>query len=138
MEGMQQSSRNSLIALAVLLLVTAGVGIAYYRSQIEASTELAPSSSSVESSGIPLKAGWNTLKNGPMTIDAKSEVIGVSGSLLTVAEAQRRALIGELTSASSDKIWGKDLDTIGPGEEFKINVINSVMPLAFYPEPQIR
>ncbi|MDH4359025.1 MAG: hypothetical protein OEV37_03795 [Candidatus Berkelbacteria bacterium] len=137
MEGIQHSSRNSLIALAVLLLATASLGVAYYSVQIEASSETATPSAATVSGGTPLKAGWNTLKNGPRTIDERSEVISLNGSLLTIEEAKRRALIGEVSLVSSGKVWGENLDTVGPGEEFKINVLNAVLPLAFYPESVI-
>ena len=126
-----QSSRNSLIAISVLAGAVILVGSIVYKSNfsIQASSQI----SSVSSKSTPLKTGWNSLTNGPKTITFKSRVITINGSLISIEEAKLRGVIDSVANEKNGTILG-DKDKVLPKEGFAVFVKDTTLSPSFYPE----
>lgn len=129
---MNQSSRNSLIAISVLAGAIILVGSIIYKSNftIQASSETTPAT---PNKSVPLKTGWNSLTNGPKTATLQSRIITINGSLISIEEAKTRGVIDSVASTKDGTILNEN-NKILPKEGFEIFVKDITLSPAFYPE----
>ena len=132
---MTKSSRYSLIALVVLVVVAVGVGVYYFNSinsEKVSADVMGGSSGSV--AVYPLKNGWNELQNGAKSLTFNSSVIQVGGSRLTLYEAQQLEIVSEVRLLENNLALGKDIQQIAPLDKFEIYVKSISQTPKFIPE----
>lgn len=129
---MNKDSRYALIALSVLMVVSAVFGGFVYLAQNQPIEASSVGIEDATNNSIPLKAGWNYFTNGAWSITEESKIIGINGSLMSIAEATQKGIINEIVKNDGKTILGKDFSRIEPNEKFAIYATDiALLPAVF-------
>jgi len=116
----RKSSANSLIALSFLFVAVFSVGLILKNmSTIEAST--LSEYSDQNPNFLALKFGENQFV-AAQTIDQDTEIFGINGSLISIAEAKGRGIIESAYLFEGRKVLGIDMAQIEPNQQFTVLV----------------
>ncbi len=129
---MNKDSRYGLIALSVLLVVSAVFGGYVYLAQNQPIEASSVGVEDATDNSIPLKTGWNNFTNGAWSVTKESKIIGINGSLMSVSEATQRGIINEVAKNDGKEILGKNITKISPYDQFAIYATDtSLLPAVF-------
>jgi hypothetical protein len=131
---MEKNSKYALIALSVLIVGVIFVGVLVRNSTLSIQASSQVPSEVIPDLSIPLKEGANYFTNGPKSITLESRIIGISGSLISIADAKQRGIVDYAARENDGKILGEGISKINPGEKFIVGVKDISLSPAVYLE----
>jgi hypothetical protein len=131
---MEKNSKYSLIALSFLIVSVIFVGVLVEKSTLSIQANSQVPSEVIPDLSTPLKEGANYFTNGPKSITLESRIIGISGSLISIADAKQRGIVDYAARENDGKILGEEISKINPGEKFIVGVKDISLSPAVYLE----
>jgi len=107
----------TLISVGVLSLAIAVVGLYVYFSNPQVMADV---NEDLNTNFYTAKQGWNYYTSGGKIINQESRIISINRSLISIAEAKKRGIIGEISVIKDGKIVLRDVEVVPVGEDFAI------------------